>query len=215
MPAAGHISPFMADSFIEYARTRKLAADLDSYTLEDLLRGHFSSEADQLLALLTKEELDIPFCKQQQRCLGILERISGPLSNLMEARRERARRTTPLSSRLLQTASSFLTWGIPDPYLQHSRPSRANPSTSSTAGKTKQIRPQMHNMVRRRSSSCRRKTMYRTTSSSKRCSPPCSGGVVDFDEQGHPCHEIFMPAPSMRKALDAARIRAVWSMPRP
>ena len=33
---------------------------------------------------------------------------------------------------------------------------------------------------------------------------PCSGGVVDFDEQGHPCHEIFMPAPSMRKALDAA-----------
>ena len=33
---------------------------------------------------------------------------------------------------------------------------------------------------------------------------PCSGGVVDFDEQGHPCHETFMPAPSMRKALDAA-----------
>lgn len=84
--------PFMADSFIEYARTRKLAADPDSYTLEDLLRGHFSSEADQLLALLTKEELDIPFCKQQQRCLGILEHISGPLSNLMEIRKERARR---------------------------------------------------------------------------------------------------------------------------
>ena len=33
---------------------------------------------------------------------------------------------------------------------------------------------------------------------------PCSGGVVDFDEQGHPCHETFMPAPSMREALDAA-----------
>ena len=33
---------------------------------------------------------------------------------------------------------------------------------------------------------------------------PCSGGVIDFNEQGHPCHEIFMPAPPMRKALDAA-----------
>ncbi len=52
--------PFMADSFIEYARTRKLAADLDSYTLEDLLRGHFSSEADQLLALLTKRRAGYP-----------------------------------------------------------------------------------------------------------------------------------------------------------
>ena len=52
----------------------------------------YGGTADQLLALLTKEELDIPFCKQQQRCLSILERIDGPLSNLMEIRKERARR---------------------------------------------------------------------------------------------------------------------------
>ena len=196
--------PFLADSFIEYARTRKLAADPDSYTLEDLLRGHFSSEADQLLALLTKEELDIPFCKQQQRCLGILERISGPLTNLMEARRERARRyydtifpangqkylvfdigysgsiATALSAIMGKTFAKLYCWQNEDNRIADNQ----HGTHTFLLMQGEDYWP-YHLILEEMFS-------------------PCSGGVVDFDEQGHPCHETFMPAPSMRKALDAA-----------
>lgn len=196
--------PFLADSFIEYARTRKLAADPDSYTLEDLLRGHFSSEADQLLALLTKEELDIPFCKQQQRCLGILERISGPLTNLMEARRERARRY--YASVFPSGANRFLVFdmgysgsistalstiaGTPFDKL-YCWQNEANQAADAQYGTKTFLLMQKGDYV-----------PYHLIL--EEMFSPCSGGVVDFDEQGHPCHEIFMPAPSMRKALDAA-----------
>lgn len=196
--------PFMADSFIEYARTRKLAADLDSYTLEDLLRGHFASEADQLLALLTKEELDIPFCKQQQRCLGILERISGPLTNLMEARRERARRYyasvfPSAANRFLvfdmgysgsiSTALSTITGKLFDKL--YCWQNEANQATDEQNGTKTFLLMQEEDYL-----------PYHLIL--EEMFSPCSGGVVDFDEQGHPCHEIFVPAPSMRKALDAA-----------
>ncbi|MCI7615959.1 rhamnan synthesis F family protein [Desulfovibrio piger] len=196
--------PFMADSFIEYARTRKLADDLDSYTLEDLLRGHFSSEADQLLALLTKEELNIPFCKQQQRCLGILERISGPLTNIMEARRERARRY--YASVFPSGANRFLVFdmgysgsistalstiaGTPFDKL-YCWQNEANQAADAQYGTKTFLLMQKGDYV-----------PYHLIL--EEMFSPCSGGVVDFDEQGHPCHEIFMPAPSMRKALDAA-----------
>ena len=196
--------PFMADSFIEYARTRKLAADLDSYTLEDLLRGHFSSEVGQLLALLTEEELDIPFCKQQQRCLGILERISGPLTNLMEARRERARRY--YASVFPSAANRFLVFdmgysgsistalstiaGKPFDKL-YCWQNEANQAADAQYGTKTFLLMQKEDYV-----------PYHLIL--EEMFSPCSGGVVDFDEQGHPCHEIFMPAPSMRKALDAA-----------
>lgn len=196
--------PFLADSFIEYARTRKLAADPDSYTLEDLLRGHFSSEADQLLALLTKEELDIPFCKQQQRCLGILERISGPLTNLMEARRERARRYyasvfPSAANRFLvfdmgysgsiSTALSTIT-GRPFDKL-YCWQNEANQTADAQNGTKTFLLMQKENYL-----------PYHLIL--EEMFSPCSGGVVDFDEQGHPCHETFMPAPPMREALDAA-----------
>ena len=196
--------PFMADSFIEYARTRKLAADLDSYTLEDLLRGHFSSEAGQLLALLTKEELNIPFCKQQQRCLGILERISGPLTNLMEARRERARRY--YASVFPSGANRFLVFdmgysgsistalstiaGTPFDKL-YCWQNEANQAADAQYGTKTFLLMQKEDYV-----------PYHLIL--EEMFSPCSGGVIDFDEQGHPCHEIFMPAPPMRKALDAA-----------
>lgn len=196
--------PFLADSFIEYARTRKLAADLDSYTLEDLLRGHFSSEADQLLALLTKEELDIPFCKQQQRCLGILERIDGPLSNLMEIRKERARRY--YASVFPSAANRFLVFdmgysgsistalstiaGKPFDKL-YCWQNEANQAADAQYGTKTFLLMQKEDYV-----------PYHLIL--EEMFSPCSGGVVDFDEQGHPCHEIFMPVPSMRKALDAA-----------
>lgn len=196
--------PFLAGSFIEYARTRKLAADLDSYTLEDLLRGHFSSEADQLLPLLTKEELDIPFCKQQQRCLGILERIDGPLSNLMEIRKERARRYyasvfPSVANRFLvfdmgysgsiSTALSTIT-GRPFDKL-YCWQNEANQTADAQNGTKTFLLMQKENYL-----------PYHLIL--EEMFSPCSGGVVDFDEQGHPCHEIFMPAPPMREALDAA-----------
>lgn len=196
--------PFLADSFIEYARTRKLSADPDSYTLEDLLRGHFSSEADQLLPLLTKEELDIPFCKQQQRCLGILERIDGPLSNLMEIRKERARRYyasvfPSVANRFLvfdmgysgsiSTALSTIT-GRPFDKL-YCWQNEANQTADAQNGTKTFLLMQKENYL-----------PYHLIL--EEMFSPCSGGVVDFDEQGHPCHEIFMPAPPMREALDAA-----------
>ena len=196
--------PFMADSFIEYARTRKLAADPDSYTLEDLLRGHFSSEADQLLALLTKEELDIPFCKQQQRCLGILERISGPLSNLMEARRERARRY--YASVFPSGANRFLVFDMGY--------SGSISTALSTIAGTPFDKLYCWQTAANKAADVQNSTKTFLLMQKENYTPyhlileemfsPCSGGVVDFDEQGHPCHEIFMPAPSMRKALDAA-----------
>ena len=196
--------PFMADSFIEYARTRKLAADPDSYTLEDLLRGHFSSEADQLLALLTKEELDIPFCKQQQRCLGILERISGPLSNLMEARRERARRY--YASVFPSGANRFLVFDMGY--------SGSISTALSTIAGTPFDKLYCWQTAANKAADVQNSTKTFLLMQKENYTPyhlileemfsPCSGGVVDFDEQGHPCHETFMPAPSMRKALDAA-----------
>ena len=196
--------PFMADSFIEYARTRKLAADLDSYTLEDLLRGHFSSEADQLLALLTKEELNIPFCKQQQRCLDILERISGPLTNLMEARRERARRY--YASVFPSGANRFLVFDMGY--------SGSISTALSTIAGTPFDKLYCWQTAANKAADVQNSTKTFLLMQKENYTPyhlileemfsPCSGGVVDFDEQGHPCHEIFMPAPSMRKALDAA-----------
>lgn len=196
--------PFMADSFIEYARTRKLAADLDSYTLEDLLRGHFSSEADQLLALLTKEELNIPFCKQQQRCLGILERISGPLTNLMEARRERARRY--YASVFPPGANRFLVFDMGY--------SGSISTALSTIAGTPFDKLYCWQTAANKAADVQNSTKTFLLMQKENYTPyhlileemfsPCSGGVVDFDEQGHPCHEIFIPAPSMREALDAA-----------
>lgn len=196
--------PFMADSFIEYARTRKLAADPDSYTLEDLLRGHFSSEADQLLALLTKEELNIPFCKQQQRCLDILERISGPLTNLMEARRERARRY--YASVFPSGANRFLVFDMGY--------SGSISTALSTIAGTPFDKLYCWQTAANKAADVQNSTKTFLLMQKENYTPyhlileemfsPCSGGVVDFDEQGHPCHEIFMPAPSMRKALDAA-----------
>lgn len=196
--------PFMSDSFIEYARTRKLAADLDSYTLEDLLRGHFSSEADQLLALLTKEELNIPFCKQQQRCLGILERINGPLTNIMEARRERARRY--YASVFPSGANRFLVFDMGY--------SGSISTALSTIAGTPFDKLYCWQTAANKAADVQNSTKTFLLMQKENYTPyhlileemfsPCSGGVVDFDEQGHPCHEIFMPAPSMRKALDAA-----------
>ena len=196
--------PFMADSFIEYARTRKLAADPDSYTLEDLLRGHFSSEADQLLALLTKEELNIPFCKQQQRCLDILERISGPLTNLMEARRERARRY--YASVFPSGANRFLVFDMGY--------SGSISTALSTIAGTPFDKLYCWQTAANKAADVQNSTKTFLLMQKENYTPyhlileemfsPCSGGVVDFDEQGHPCLEIFMPAPSMRKALDAA-----------
>ena len=196
--------PFMADSFIEYARTRKLAADPDSYTLEDLLRGHFSSEADQLLALLTKEELNIPFCKQQQRCLDILERISGPLTNLMEARRERARRY--YASVFPSGANRFLVFDMGY--------SGSISTALSTIAGTPFDKLYCWQTAANKAADVQNSTKTFLLMQKENYTPyhlileemfsPCSGGVVDFDEQGHPCHEIFMPAPPMREALDAA-----------
>lgn len=196
--------PFLADSFIEYARTRKLAADPDSYTLEDLLRGHFSSEVGQLLALLTKEELNIPFCKQQQRCLDILERISGPLTNLMEARRERARRY--YASVFPSAANRFLVFDM-------GYSGSISTALSTIAGKPFDKLYCWQNETNQTADAQNGTKTFLLMQKEdyvpyhlilEEMFSPCSGGVVDFDEQGHPCHEIFMPAPSMRKALDAA-----------
>lgn len=195
--------PFLADSFIEYARTRKLAADLDSYTLEDLLRGHFSSEADQLLALLTKEELDIPFCKQQQRCLGILERIDGPLSNLMEIRKERARRY--YASVFPSAANRFLVFDM-------GYSGSISIALSTIAGKPFDKLYCWQNETNQTADAQNGTKTFLLMQKEdylpyhlilEEMFSPCSGGVVDFDEQGHPCHEIFMPAQPMREALDA------------
>lgn len=196
--------PFLADSFIEYARTCKLAADPDSYTLEDLLRGHFSSEAGQLLALLTEEELNIPFCKQQQRCLGILERISGPLTNLMEARRERARRY--YASVFPSAANRFLVFDM-------GYSGSISTALSTIAGKPFDKLYCWQNETNQTADAQNGTKTFLLMQKEdhvpyhlilEEMFSPCSGGVVDFDEQGHPCHEIFMPAPPMRKALDAA-----------
>lgn len=196
--------PFMADSFIEYARTRKLAADLDSYTLEDLLRGHFSSEVGQLLALLTEEELNIPFCKQQQRCLGILERISGPLTNLMEARRERARRY--YDTIFPANGEKYLVFDI-------GYSGSIATALSAIMGKTFEKLYCWQNEDNRIADNQHGTHTFLLMQGEdywpyhlilEEMFSPCSGGVVDFDEQGHPCHETFMPAPSMREALDAA-----------
>ncbi|WP_308599136.1 rhamnan synthesis F family protein [uncultured Desulfovibrio sp.] len=195
--------PFLADSFIEYARTRKLAADLDSYTLEDLLRGHFSSEADQLLALLTKEELDIPFCKQQQRCLSILERIDGPLSNLMEIRKERARRY--YASVFPSAANRFLVFDM-------GYSGSISIALSTIAGKPFDKLYCWQNETNQTADAQNGTKTFLLMQKEdylpyhlilEEMFSPCSGGVVDFDEQGHPCHEIFMPAQPMREALDA------------
>ena len=196
--------PFLADSFIEYARTRKLAADPDSYTLEDLLRGHFSSEVGQLLALLTKEELNIPFCKQQQRCLDILERISGPLTNLMEACRERARRY--YASVFPSAANRYLVFDM-------GYSGSISTALSTIAGKPFDKLYCWQNETNQTADAQNGTKTFLLMQKEdyvpyhlilEEMFSPCSGGVVDFDEQGHPCHEIFMPAPSMRKALDAA-----------
>lgn len=174
------------------------------YTLEDLLRGHFSSEAGQLLALLTKEERNIPFCKQQQRCLGILERISGPLTNLMEARRERARRY--YASVFPSGANRFLVFDMGY--------SGSISTALSTIAGTPFDKLYCWQTAANKAADVQNSTKTFLLMQKENYTPyhlileemfsPCSGGVVDFDEQGHPCHEIFMPAPSMRKALDAA-----------
>ena len=198
--------PFLASSFVEYARTRKLASDLERFTLEDLLRGHFGDEADPVLAEMTDEERRLPFCKERRKALEVLERLSARLEELMEARRTRARLyygrvfAAAEEERLLvfdvgysgsvSTALSAVT-GKPVDKL-YCWQNKAN------AALDKQTGSRTYLLVGGDDYSPYHLVLEELFA-------PCEGGVVDFDPQGRPLQESFSATEDMRATLMAIR----------
>lgn len=196
--------PFLADSFIDYARTRKVAADMDSYTLADLLRGHFGADAAPLLALLSPAEQTLPFCKQQDQCLGILKRLEPQITGLMEGRKARARRY--YATVFPEDAQRFLVFDV----------GYSGSVATALSAITGKPCDKLYCWQNETNQAADKKNATRTflLMSGEEFSPwhllleellsPCCGGVVDFDAQGHPRHEAFAPSPAMRGALDSA-----------
>lgn len=196
--------PFLADSFIDYARTRKVAADMDSYTLADLLRGHFGADAAPLLALLSPAEQTLPFCKQQDQCLGILKRLDPQITGLMEGRKARARRY--YATVFPEDAQRFLVFDVG---YSGSVATALSAITGKPCDKLYCWQTTANHTADRQNGT---KTFLLIPEEDyspyhlilEEMFSPCCGGVVDFDAQGHPRHEAFAPSPGMRGALDSA-----------
>lgn len=195
MPAAGHISPSWQIPLSNMPAPASWPLIRTAILWRTCCADTFLRKPTSCLALLTKEELDIPFCKQQQRCLGILEHISGPLSNLMEIRKERARRyydtifpangqkylvfdigysgsiATALSAIMGKTFAKLYCWQNEDNRIADNQ----HGTHTFLLMQGEDYWP-YHLILEEMFS-------------------PCSGGVVDFDEQGHPCHEILYAGP--------------------
>lgn len=196
--------PFLASTFTDYARTRKLAADLDHFTLADLLRGHFGAESAPLLELLSPEEQRLPFCKQQDTCLNILKRLEPQTTGLMEGRKARARRY--YATVFPADAQRLLVFDV-------GYSGSVATALSAVTGKPVD---KLYCWQNEANQAADKKNATRTflLMSEGEFSPwhllleellsPCRGGVIDFDGQGGPVHEAFAPAPNMQAALEAA-----------
>lgn len=197
--------PFLADSFTAYARTRRLAANLERFTLENLLRGHFGPEAAPLLEAMTAEERALPFCGERRRALAVLERLEAPLETLMEARRERARRyyerLFPADegrflvfdagySGSISTALTAVT-GRPVDKL-YCWQNESNVAADKTRGTRTFLLVGGADYL-----------PYHLLL--EELFAPCEGGAVDFDTLGRPVREPFDAPEAMRATLDTVR----------
>lgn len=194
--------PFQEASFVEYARTRKLAANMERYTLEDLLRGFWGEDAHSLLEAMTPEERTLLFCKNQQKALAVLNRLSTPLEALMVARRERARRY--YEKIFPATAQRFLVFD-----LGYS----GSVSTALTAVTGRPV-DKLYCWQTEDNAELDKQHGTRTfiLVGGDGYSPfhlileemfaPCMGGVIDFDAQGQPRMEPFDASPAMRGTLE-------------
>ena len=196
--------PFLAKTFIDYARTRKLAADMDHFTLADLLRGHFGEESAQLLDMLSPAEQALPFCKRQGNCLDILKRLEPQLTVLMEGRKARARQY--YSTVFPADASRFLVFDVG---YSGSVATALSAITGKPVDKLYCWQNET-NQIADRENDTRTFLLMGDGEFSpwhlllEELLSPCRGGVIDFDNHGRPVHEDFAPSPSMQAALEAA-----------
>lgn len=197
--------PFLADSFLAYARERRLAANLERFTLEDLLRGHFGREAAPLLDALDAEERALPFCKERRKALAALERLEAPLERLMTARRERARRyydsVFPAGERRFLVFDAGYSGSV---------------ATALTAVTGRPV-DKLYCWQNESNEAADRALGTRTflLVGGKDYLPyhlvleelfaPCEGGTVDFDAEGRPIREPLDAPEAMRATLDGVR----------
>lgn len=201
--------PFLASSFVEYARTRKLADNLDLFTLEDLLRGHFGDEAESLLQNLSRDERAVPFCKERRRALRLLERLAAPLEKLMEARRKRAR---------LYYDAVFAT---DEPRLLVFDIGYSGSVATALKAITGKAVDKLYCWQNESGRAADRQQDSRTflLVGGEDYSPfhlvleevfaPCEGGAIDFDSQGRPLLEPFTASDAMRRTLDTMQSEAL------
>lgn len=196
--------PFQESSFMEYARTRKVAADMERYTLADLLTGHFGDEAAPLLERLAPEERALPFCKERQRGLAVLARLEPELEQLAAARRERARRYyEKVFSAEEQRVLVF------DVGYSGSVSAALTVAAGRPVDKLYCWQNEVNAALDRRLGT---RTFALMGSSPympwhivfEEMFSPCSGGAVDFDEHGEPLTEALAFSPEMRAALEDA-----------
>lgn len=197
--------PFLASSFVEYARTRKLASDLERFTLEDLLRGHFGDEADPVLAEMTDEERRLPFCKERRKALEVLERLSARLEELMEARRNRARL---YYGRVFAAEEERLL------VFDVGYSGSVSTALSAAAGKPVDKLYCWQNDANREADRRLGTRTFLLVGGEgylpyhlvlEELFAPCEGGVVDFDAQGAPLQESFSATEDMRATLTTIR----------
>ncbi|MCI7568401.1 MAG: hypothetical protein MSH25_03370 [Desulfovibrio sp.] len=201
--------PFLASSFVEYARTRKLASDLERFTLEDLLRGHFGDEAAPVLAEMTEEERLLPFCKERRKAVKILERLTARLEELMEARRNRARL---YYGRVFAAEEERLL------VFDVGYSGSVSTALSAAAGKPVDKLYCWQNDANREADRRLGTRTFLLVGGEgylpyhlvlEELFAPCEGGVIDFDAQGKPIFESFRASEAMRSTLAEAHEECV------
>lgn len=83
--------PFMASSFIDYAFMNK-PGNIESFTLENLLKSYFANDSEKLLNKLSHEEQNLLCFQAPSKSIEVLKKVEKEISSIIKHRKECAQK---------------------------------------------------------------------------------------------------------------------------
>lgn len=196
--------PFLYDSFFDYAASLEPSGD-SRHTLRDFIHAHFSGAEllETLESDLTSEEKSLSFFGQRKRCLRILARYKEDIAAFMTTKRAKIKKYYRSVFPSQEKRHLVFDLGYSGSISQalSTATGKAVDKLYFWATSANKKRDKVHG------------TKTRTFMRNRGCIPynllfeeafsPCSGGVVDFDEDGLPVFETLPVSENFRADMAA------------
>lgn len=196
--------PFLHDSFFDYASSLEPSGD-SGYTLHDFIHAHFSSAEflEILESDLTGEEKSLSFFAQRERCLRILGRYKEDIAAFMATKRAKIKKY--YTSVFLSQEKRHLVFDLG----YSGSISQALSTATGKAVDKLYFWATSANKKRDKAHGTRTRTFMRNRGYIpynllfEEAFSPCSGGVVDFDQDGLPVFEALPVSENFRADMAA------------